>query len=219
MSLIMQRALSPDQNTEKSLFPRIPYFFSLTEGETLHGILQSHHNLFLEISQRDRIEHIMRRLLTGDPDFAVSLMNATAYTHPIADLIVESLNIRFGLQDHKILQIKTCLQEALMNAIVHGNLAIRSDFQTLERMDQYYLLIEKRMHEPPYIHRHITVSAWDEDTHLKVCVIDEGSGLKAIPDAPNDNKPHGRGLYLIQSMADRVWLGEEQGALFMTFNY
>ena len=60
----------------------------------------------------------------------------------------------------------------------------------------------------------VRVTCWLEDGEIGMGVEDEGTGISedrlqqaALPDDPMDT--HGRGLYIMKSLADRVWLEQE----------
>jgi anti-sigma regulatory factor (Ser/Thr protein kinase) len=159
------------------------------------------------------------RVLTDAPDFSLSLTTASAYEGNVATLIAEQLNRRFGLQSYKSMNIHTCLQEALINAIVHGNLNIHAQFDSLEKFDEHYALIAERLADEDYRHRRVTISAWNSRRQLRLCISNEGSAFPLAHENAKDLSPHGRGLFLIQSLASKMWVGEDRFSLFMTFDY
>ena len=87
------------------------------------------------------------------------------------------------MSESDIFDIKLCVEEAVINAITHGN-----------RRD---------------IRKPVKISYWIEDTRLNVEVEDAGSGFdyKGLSDpTAGDNlmKGSGRGVYLIKSLMDEV---------------
>ena len=117
---------------------------------------------------------------------------------------------RYGLRDDNgALRAAMALDEALQNAILHGNLEVSSKVREEEELSVFHSLVRQRRQELPFK---------DRRTHVKVCITpesaeftirDEGPGFnpKAIPD-PTDpaylDRPCGRGLWLIHAFMDEV---------------
>ena len=98
------------------------------------------------------------------------------------------LRILTDLKSYKVDQdtlfdIRLCVEEALINAVVHGN---RSD-------DRLF----------------VNVSYWVKDADFNIEIENEGSGFdyRLIPDPTTDDnimKNSGRGVYLIKNLMDSV---------------
>ncbi len=117
---------------------------------------------------------------------------------------------RYGLRDDNgALRVAMALDEALQNAIIHGNLEVSSKLREEEELSAFHDLVRQRRQETPFK---------DRRTHVRVCITqdsaeftirDEGPGFnpKAIPD-PTDpaylDRPCGRGLWLIHAFMDEV---------------
>jgi anti-sigma regulatory factor (Ser/Thr protein kinase) len=212
--------LSPDPMTRKMVMretSRIPHFFALSKQQSIEEILSRPYSLFMETGNYLMQENSLFRLLAKLPDFALNVTNITAYEQQIAQIVAENLHTRFGLQRHKSMEVLTCLQEALLNAIIHGNLEIDSRFDTIEDFEAHYRNIQDRLTEAPYCHRRITIGAWYHDDCLTLTVTDEGKGFVANATDSHNEEAHGRGLMLIRSLADKVQIGEDRRSLCMTF--
>lgn len=106
------------------------------------------------------------------------------------------------------LRLSVALEEALLNALYHGNLEVSSELREND-VQSYYRLADERRRQPPYCERRIYVVA--EFTHSKVTYVvrDEGPGFdpRTLPD-PTDpanlERISGRGLLLIRSFMDEV---------------
>lgn len=122
----------------------------------------------------------------------------------------QQLATDFGLcGDAEWTRIGVALTEALVNAMVHGNLEISSDCR-LDDDGTYDSLIEQRRRTEPYASRRVHVTVRLTRDEARFTVRDEGPGFdpSAVPDptAPeNIGKPCGRGLLLIRSFMDDVW--------------
>lgn len=120
---------------------------------------------------------------------------------------------RTGLCDETN-SIRTCvaLEEALNNAMFHGNLEIDSQIREGDRLT-YRGLIEERRRTEPYCSRRIHVEIRVTPTHGEFVIRDEGRGFdpKQLPD-PTDplnlEKPTGRGLLLMRTFMDDVVFNE-----------
>jgi DNA-binding response OmpR family regulator len=122
---------------------------------------------------------------------------------------VRSFLRRTGLCDETN-SIRTCvaLEEALNNAMFHGNLEIDSLAREGDRAT-YRSLVEERKRTDPFRSRRIFVELRAMSTHAEFSVRDEGLGFdyRQLPD-PTDplnlEKPSGRGLLLMRTFMDDV---------------
>jgi hypothetical protein len=106
------------------------------------------------------------------------------------------------------LQIGVALQEALLNALYHGNLEASSEMR--QQGDQEYLfLAEQRRGRSPYKERKIHLSMNISRFQSVYVVRDEGLGFDvgSLPDPTNPEKLgklHGRGILLMRGLMDEV---------------
>lgn len=221
-SLTTYNSPTGNQLFSKSIWLHKEYFFSLPSGvetsEAIKSILQLPYSLFIEIGQHDKREQLLQNLWYGSPDMVVSLTTASCYTSNLAHSLTHNINSRFDLNDHNTMQIATCLHEAIMNSMLHGNLGMKSDFRTLEDLCTYQTEIEQRLNIDIYKLLRINIRIWNKSNYLKIAVSDQGDGF-SIPDyIADDTPPNGRGLMFINSLASSVWVGKDKHTLFMTFN-
>lgn len=198
---------------------RSPHFFSLERGETLKRVLTRPYDSFIEVSQSDNIETLLNSLFQDHPDIIISITTPTCYKNNTALCVSEMLSERFGLLEAKKFDVSTCLQEAIMNAIFHGNLGVSSKFNTVKDFEKRQAKIEELLEHNSYKNKRIYVSAWDGHKGLKVAVRDEGSGFTINNKSQNQVTPHGRGLMFIKTMSDDIWVGDDARTLFMNFHY
>ena len=106
--------------------------------------------------------------------------------------------------------IRTCvaLEEALNNALYHGNLEIDSDAREGNRA-AYRALVEERRQSEPYCSRKIHVEVDIANDQGSFVIRDEGPGfdpdqLPDPTDPANLEKPSGRGLLLMKTFMDGV---------------
>lgn len=123
--------------------------------------------------------------------------------------------------DRDRLQIGMALDEALVNAMHHGNLEVDSRLRESEDETQYYELIRSRKTVSPFCHRRVRIEAEFSEEHICVQISDDGRGFdpRSIPDPSCDENLHkvsGRGLFLIRSFMDQVAHNVEGNQITMT---
>jgi CheY-like chemotaxis protein/anti-sigma regulatory factor (Ser/Thr protein kinase) len=112
------------------------------------------------------------------------------------------------VDDCERLRVGVALEEALTNALYHGNLGVSSELK--ERDDAAFLtLAEQRRRQSPYRERRIFVQARLTPSEATISIRDEGDGfdpsnLPDPTDPKNLDRPSGRGLLLIRTFMDDV---------------
>ena len=106
-------------------------------------------------------------------------------------------------------QFAMAIDEALVNAMHHGNLEVDSVLRDSENERDYYETIRSRKQTSPFCHRRVRVEAEFSDQHICVQISDDGKGFDAtrIADPTSEENLHrvsGRGLFLIRSFMDQV---------------
>lgn len=107
------------------------------------------------------------------------------------------------------LQIAMAIEEALTNAMHHGNLEVCSQLREGENDGDYYQAIADRKQLSHYRCRKVRLEAEYSDDHICIQISDEGAGFdpSTIADprlVENLNRVSGRGLLLIRSFMDQV---------------
>jgi len=145
-------------------------------------------------------------LVEVDSHFA--LTNDEEQIHPLIYSLQQDL-VRVRLCDETtMLHMEVALQEALCNAIQHGNLEVSSELRN-EGDDAFQQLLDERRRTPPYCDRRVHVTAAVSPEQATYVVRDEGPGFDpaVLPD-PRDPanlaRPFGRGLMLIQTFMDET---------------
>lgn len=106
------------------------------------------------------------------------------------------------------IRIAIALEEALLNALYHGNLEVTSELREQDTK-HYYALAEERRREEPYRSRTIHFEATLSAAEMAFVVRDSGPGFNPgeVPD-PTDptnlERASGRGLMLIRAFMDEV---------------
>jgi CheY-like chemotaxis protein/anti-sigma regulatory factor (Ser/Thr protein kinase) len=172
----------------------------------------------LNVSQAGRNQQRLLECLT-QTDSHFLLENDPSLVPPLLGYLQENLT-RMNLCDEigKI-RVSVALQEALINAIYHGNLEVSSSLR--ETDDKAYAeLIEERRHQKPYRSRRVEVIARETPAEAIYIIRDEGPGFdpSRLPD-PTDpanlERVTGRGLLLIRTFMDQVHHNEKGNEITM----
>jgi len=109
--------------------------------------------------------------------------------------------------------MRTAIDEALSNAVIHGNLELQSAHTiTIADFADFYAQVDERIAMSEYGNRRITVQTWRDETGRWVSIADEGSGYEprqdrrdpmavAHPDRTHERRRNGRGMEIIESLS------------------
>ncbi|MEW6234338.1 MAG: response regulator [Candidatus Omnitrophota bacterium] len=144
------------------------------------------------------------------------------FTLPLIDLITEKI-AKIGICDQsELMNTRLALDEALTNAIVHGNLEIDSNSKgaTLEELIQFNELVKTKISLEPYCSRIVKVGARMTKKKAVFTIEDEGKGFdwkETTIDKEIDEMlvNHGRGLILIRAFMSQVDFNEKGNQITM----
>jgi CheY-like chemotaxis protein/anti-sigma regulatory factor (Ser/Thr protein kinase) len=137
-------------------------------------------------------------VLENDPELLLAL---ATYLKPYL--------LAAGLTDHLLrLRIHMALEEALLNALCHGNLEIGAALQNKGAEDLFQLAAQ-RAKESPYCERRIHVRVSLTADQAEFCIRDQGPGFDpaTLPDSADVgslDRSHGRGVMLMRTFMDEV---------------
>jgi CheY-like chemotaxis protein/anti-sigma regulatory factor (Ser/Thr protein kinase) len=126
-----------------------------------------------------------------------------------------------GLTDHlAVLRTRMALEEALVNALYHGNLELGTEVRA-QNAEELFRLATKRSKESPYQERriHICVSLTPERAEFKIRDQGQGFHLGSLPasaDLAAMDRPHGRGIVLMRAFMDEVVFNDAGNMVTMT---
>jgi CheY-like chemotaxis protein/anti-sigma regulatory factor (Ser/Thr protein kinase) len=159
------------------------------------------------VHSHDTNQQLANLLLAKQVEFSLT-NDDKIVPHVIAQL--EDLVSQMGLcSQNELVQIATALDEALLNAIIHGNLEVSSKHREVDNGRPYMELINQRREQSPYRDRRVFLSAKMTRYDATFVIRDEGPGFdpNSIPD-PTDpanlENVSGRGLLLINAFMDEV---------------
>ncbi|WP_010586700.1 response regulator [Schlesneria paludicola] len=149
---------------------------------------------------------LMGRLVSHCESF--SLQNRTEECRSMSRYLQSSLATFWSLNRAARLRIGLAVEEALLNALYHGNLEISSELK--ERQDNsFYELATLRQNEHPYSERRIDVTVQTTSEETRYIIRDGGNGfdVSKLPDPTdpeNISRPSGRGVMLMHAFMDSV---------------
>lgn len=130
----------------------------------------------------------------------------SAYRHSIVKSFINAMQSRTELSEDMRIRVYSAVQEALMNAVLHGNLKIDSDLRgSLEGLMAAEAAIESRLNMPDVSRASIRMDAiWNAST-LHVVIRDSGGGYdQSAMRQTSDDDASGRGLAILQAFSDSV---------------
>jgi CheY-like chemotaxis protein/anti-sigma regulatory factor (Ser/Thr protein kinase) len=168
-------------------------------AETLESVLA--------LAQADTNQQRLLECLTQTESHFL-LDNDPSLIPPLIGSLQENLTRMKLCDEIGRIRVSVALQEALVNAITHGNLEVGSDER--EKDDKgYQKLVEERRHSKPYRSRRVHVTSRESPAEAVYVIRDEGPGFdpSKLPD-PTDpanlERVTGRGLLLIRTFMDEV---------------
>ncbi|QDU39347.1 Luminescence regulatory protein LuxO [Maioricimonas rarisocia] len=105
-------------------------------------------------------------------------------------------------------RLGVAVEEALLNAVVHGNLEIGSELREFED-ESFAELVGQREKQSPYCERTVRVVYESSESEIRFVIRDQGPGFDVaqLPDAASDEnlmKASGRGILLMRCFMDEV---------------
>ncbi len=151
----------------------------------------------------------------GDMALSLSVTTALAHGRPLAAAVARMLADLAPGADRDA--VETALQEAVANAVIHGNLGLSSmEVGTAAAMQRYAEALAGRLADPALAGRRVTVDARLAGKVLRLEVVDEGAGYDAVE--PRPDQPFGRGLGLVSRFASRCEVRDGGRRLCMEFD-
>ena len=160
-------------------------------------------------------EHQLATQTNEVPDaseFVFVLPNDQERIAPVAEFLAAEAARVAACDSAEQMRISLALEEALANALYHGNLEIDSDTAGTEQMCRRDVALRRRC-ERPFRDRHIRVLATIARYSAVFVVRDEGRGFdpQRLPDPTSEanlERCCGRGVFLMRSLMDCVIFNE-----------
>jgi CheY-like chemotaxis protein len=147
------------------------------------------------------------------------LDNENELATPIVGYIQEKVNRLLPFDENDLVQIGLAIDEALKNAIYHGNLEVGSELREADD-GSFHELARQRRSQSPFAGRKVEVICRVSSQEFECVIRDQGNGFRVndVPDplAPeNLEKASGRGLLLIHQFMDEVRHNEQANEITM----
>jgi DNA-binding NarL/FixJ family response regulator/anti-sigma regulatory factor (Ser/Thr protein kinase) len=152
-----------------------------------------------------------QRLISTAEDmrFHFKLTNDLTLIHPLVSMIQQMALGMSVLSAEDCTRLGIAVDEAISNAMCHGNLELSADDMSYVRSHLHdkrpIEVVEKRRVQAPYDSRFVYVACLLTQEGVKVSVRDDGKGftLSSI-----DHEQSGRGVTLIQNLVDKATFNE-----------
>lgn len=137
------------------------------------------------------------------------------------EIVLYSILKHLNFSTSEKLKLKLVFQEAVTNAIEHGNLELESiwkDNFNSDGIDEFSIKKKERLVDPNYNDREVAIKIGYDSAFLYMEITDEGKGYKATKSkkvSKDELKMHGRGLNLICSCMDEVEILDNGRRLIM----
>jgi CheY-like chemotaxis protein/anti-sigma regulatory factor (Ser/Thr protein kinase) len=161
----------------------------------------------LAISRQQRSQKRLLSCMTASRS-AFELENDSSLIPPLVGYVQDDA-VRLGLcDDSERLRVGVALDEALANALYHGNLELSAALRDSDH-GNYVQLVESRTQQSPYRERRIHVEVEMSPHEGRFVIRDEGPGFNPadVPDPTATSaldKVGGRGLLLMRTFMDEV---------------
>lgn len=128
-----------------------------------------------------------------EPFFSTKIPSQVDAIAPAIEGAINSLLEQDWTTEDEVFFVRLCLEEALVNAVIHAN---QND-----------------------ANRQVGLALYDQGEHCRIDVQDEGEGSfqpESVPE-PDETQLRGRGLHLIKHFMNDVSYSEDRRTLTMTF--
>lgn len=201
---------------ERSVFSAIisPDRASLTEALSKNCFCVEYFQQTLNVRN-----HLAETML-GVGGFYVLLSTAAAVAIEPDRALMEVLAQRLGLSRAQSDRIETALHEALLNALLYGNLELdSSQRQTVDGFNDYCKEVERRLSDPCFASRWVEIRASWSDKRVNINVACNGQAFdetkidkKCVP-----GQRHGWGIRIMREITDVMHYSEQGRNLSLSF--
>lgn len=166
----------------------------------------------IDNSDENRLQsRLMHRLARNE--FSFVLNNDLSLVHSLVKYLQHTLRCVRLADEVDRLRVGIAVEEALLNALYHGNLEVSSDLKEQDP-NLFEETARQRCLEEPYRNRRIFVDAFVSRESAKFTIRDEGCGFDPtmLPDPcdpENLEKPSGRGILLMRSFMDEISFNDQ----------
>ena len=148
------------------------------------------------------------------------LRNDPEHLIAAADVLTEAMAATWQSPIRELGRIRMTLEEALLNAMYHGNLEMNPRVREMN-LKLYHELSKSRVSQTPYCNRMISVRVGQTDDMVSWEISDEGPGFDAAAFLNTEEvsmleRPYGRGILLMRTVMDEVAFNEKGNSVCLT---
>jgi CheY-like chemotaxis protein len=174
----------------------------VTKRRLAEDLIPTVQRILIGVQQERKHSRLMHNLSSSELTF--DLRNDLTLIAPLVRLIQEMLRSLPLADEAERLRVGVAVEEAVKNAMYHGNLEIGSVLD--EGRSRQDLAVE-RLWIAPFCHRRVTVNISISHQQATFVIQDEGIGFDPTPfesDEFIEDEPRGRGIRLIRTFMDLV---------------
>lgn len=204
-------------------------------------------NLALEAMRQGACNHFPRDLLESEPTAILDLLRDVVRQHQQQRHTLQRLEqmryeftlsndrsqvlgvvqrlkqaaLEVGVCDHpEAVRLGVALEEAILNAMIHGNLEISSELRQ-ENDSLFDAMIRERSQQNPYAQRCVRVVAEFTPHEAQITIADDGPGfdVQSVPDPTSSDhvsKIGGRGILLMRAFTNGVHYNDRGNTVTLT---
>ena len=213
----MPLAMQTQDEQKLAMQQRTHHFFSLEKMDSFYQLLEKPYVHFIEMREYVHLSHVLAFIENEYPHVSLSLTTDSAFKQPVADFLAALLARKKSISPSVQSDIKTCVQEAVMNAIIHGNLRIEQQNKAVASFEKYLHNVAQAVGDETLSLQRVSLFAWFTLDSVTICVADQGKGFSLEQPILNEDSPYGRGLPLIRGMSRKIWQ-TKPNHLYMQFS-
>jgi DNA-binding NarL/FixJ family response regulator len=178
--------------------------------EEVEAVLRQQRERRLELN-------LWKRRISHKQEFAIE--NDTKYVPVLVGQLIDAVGASCGDSAARM-KMSIALEEALLNAMIHGNLEVSSELRQRED-DAFQKLVLARQRNPIYADRKVTVGVDVGSDRVEFSIADEGPGfdVDALPDPTREDRVHipsGRGIMMMRTLMDEVRFNAQGNQVTLT---
>ena len=187
------------------------------EDEELAEIISRGAVTCIEVDGLDVADVAASLRLARSSSIFICLTTASAYRIQLAHRVVQAIARRRPLTEERCYDMELALQEAISNAVIHGNLSVQSlQDPSLTALERFSSEIAEKLADPELANRRLKVAALLNEAGIIIDVIDQGPGF--VPGIRKSSIASGRGISLIETLVSGLELLDDGRRIRLRFD-
>ncbi len=159
---------------------------------------------------------------TANNELNITVGNEIDDIAPVSVHVADLLATNWSACPSRTRRIVIALQEAISNAVLHGNLGLSSSLRE-NGNDEFLRLAEVRRRQTPWKERIVCVRCCVNDHSAEIVVTDQGDGfepaaVRSCVDGSGIYKMSGRGIAIMEALMDNVVFNDGGRTVILTIN-